>query len=79
MRSSAERGAAHAVPSRIPAVDFSSGVPAPRPAHLAVLAVSGIEWNDLGDPHRVLAVQRFIRPRRDIASSRHLPIAVASR
>lgn len=41
--------------ARLPSVDFSRHVLATRPASLAVLAVSGVEWNDLGDPRRVMA------------------------
>ena len=36
-------------------VDFSRDVLAVRPANLAVLPVSGVDWNDLGEPRRVLA------------------------
>ncbi len=31
------------------------------PAALAVLPVSGFEWNDLGEPMRVLAIQERTR------------------
>lgn len=36
-------------------VDFSRAVLQRSAAHLAVLPVSGLDWNDLGDPARVLA------------------------
>ena len=46
-------------------INFSDRVLAAAPARLAVLKVSGIQWNDLGEPQRVLAsVQTAgVRPR----------------
>lgn len=41
--------------SRLPPTDFSRDVLASRPADLAVLPLSGVGWNDLGEPRRVLA------------------------
>lgn len=42
----------------LPAVDFSRQVLTARPDRLAVLPVRGVDWNDLGDPERVLATRR---------------------
>ena len=42
----------------LPGVDFSRQVLAAYPERLAVLPVRGIDWNDLGDPERVLATRR---------------------
>jgi mannose-1-phosphate guanylyltransferase len=39
--------------ARLASTDFSTCVLATRPANLAVLPVGGVEWSDLGDPHRV--------------------------
>jgi mannose-1-phosphate guanylyltransferase len=41
--------------SRLAEVNFSHQVLALKPERLAVLRVSGIRWNDLGEPKRVLA------------------------
>lgn len=41
--------------SQLPDVNFSQHVLGRRPSNLAVLAVSGLSWNDLGRPHRVLS------------------------
>jgi len=35
--------------------DFSHQVLALRPEHLAVVNVTGVRWNDLGEPKRVMA------------------------
>ena len=56
--SALEAEAARSVYARIPPIDFSSQVLAARPASLAVLPVSGVAWNDLGNPGRVLATLR---------------------
>ena len=40
---------------RIEEVNFSQQVLAHRPERLAVLKVSGVRWNDLGEPKRVMA------------------------
>ena len=45
----------------LPAVNFSRAALATRPANLAVLPVSGIEWSDWGDPRRVLATLGRLR------------------
>jgi len=50
-----EDEAARAVYAGLPTTDFSKQVLQTMPADLAVLPVSGLEWNDLGDPARVLA------------------------
>jgi hypothetical protein len=43
--------------ARVASTDFSKAVLQRRPADLAVLPVSGVGWNDLGDPARVLATR----------------------
>jgi mannose-1-phosphate guanylyltransferase len=53
-----EDEAARVVYGRLATTDFSRGVLQARAEGLAVLPVSGIAWNDLGDPARVLATQR---------------------
>jgi mannose-1-phosphate guanylyltransferase len=50
-----EAEAFRAVYRRIPSMNFSEAVLARRPSNLAVLKVSGVVWNDLGDPARVRA------------------------
>lgn len=42
----------------LPSVDFSRYVLTARAESLAVLPVRGVDWNDLGDPERVLAARR---------------------
>jgi hypothetical protein len=42
----------------VPGVDLSTQVLERRPDVLAVLPVSGVAWNDLGAPARVLATRR---------------------
>jgi hypothetical protein len=39
----------------IPEVNFSHEILARRPERLGVLKVTGVRWNDLGEPKRVLA------------------------
>ncbi len=41
--------------SRLPSTDFSRQVLATCPTNLAVLALNGVGWNDLGVPRRVMA------------------------
>lgn len=41
--------------SGLPPADFSREVLASSAANLAVLPVKGVAWNDLGEPHRVMA------------------------
>ena len=41
--------------SRLPSTDFSKQVLATCPTNLAVLALNGVGWNDLGVPRRVMA------------------------
>jgi mannose-1-phosphate guanylyltransferase len=53
-----EDDAARFVYRRLAPSDFSRGVLQQRPEGLAVLPVSGLAWNDLGEPTRVLATQR---------------------
>lgn len=54
----ASRAAADAVYAGLETVDFSGDVLQARPGALGVLPVSGIDWNDLGDPERVRSTQR---------------------
>jgi mannose-1-phosphate guanylyltransferase len=56
----------------LPAADFSREVLAVRPERLGVLPVSGVTWNDLGDPARVFATRREIERRASDAR----PVAV---
>ena len=56
-----EAEAARAVYVALPTTDFSKQVLQARPADLAVLPVSGVEWTDLGDPARVLATRERAR------------------
>lgn len=44
----------------LPSADFSREVLAARPERLGVLPVSGVAWNDLGDPARVFATRRQV-------------------
>jgi mannose-1-phosphate guanylyltransferase len=44
----------------LPTADFSREVLAVRPERLGVLPVSGVTWNDLGDPARVFATRRHV-------------------
>jgi mannose-1-phosphate guanylyltransferase len=41
--------------ARLPSMDFSKQVLATCPTNLAVLALDGVGWNDLGAPRRVMA------------------------
>ena len=56
-----EEEAAHAVYAGLPAIDFSKQILQTKPADLAVLPVSGLEWTDLGDPARVLGTREGTR------------------
>jgi mannose-1-phosphate guanylyltransferase len=56
----------------LPSADFSREVLAVRPERLGVLPVSGVTWNDLGDPARVFATRREIERRASDAR----PVAV---
>jgi mannose-1-phosphate guanylyltransferase len=53
-----EAGAAAAVYGGLLSVDFSKRVLTPSTATLAVLPVTGVDWNDLGDPGRVVIVRQ---------------------
>lgn len=53
-----EHDAARLVYERLAPADFSRDVLQQRPDALAVLPVTGLAWNDLGEPARVLATQR---------------------
>lgn len=52
-----EDHAARFIYRRLPSVDLSRQVFQAEPAALAVLPVSGVGWNDLGDPARVRATR----------------------
>ena len=65
-----EEEAARTVYAGVPAIDFSKRVLQVKPADLAVLPVSGVEWDDLGDPVRVLAMQEKTRGRRALREGR---------
>jgi mannose-1-phosphate guanylyltransferase len=56
--SASEDDAARYVYGRLASSDFSRGVLQQRPQSLAVLPVTGLAWNDLGEPSRVLTTQR---------------------
>ena len=51
----AETGAIDNLYPRLEEVNFSHRVLALRPERLAVLKVTGVRWNDLGEPNRVMA------------------------
>jgi mannose-1-phosphate guanylyltransferase len=51
----AEPKAVARVYDRLEEINFSHRVLAPRPELLAVLKVTGVRWNDLGEPKRVMA------------------------
>jgi mannose-1-phosphate guanylyltransferase len=55
MGTSSEQEAVRALYAQIPSIDFSRHVLATCPANLAVLALNGVEWDDLGEPRRVMA------------------------
>jgi len=62
-----EDEAVRVVYAGLPTIDFSLQVLQARPADLAVLPGSGFDWNDLGDPERVLATRE--RRHRQLAST----------
>lgn len=51
----AETKAVNKLYERLTEVNFSHEVLAARPEQLAVIKVTGVKWNDLGEPKRVLA------------------------
>ena len=53
-----ETPAADAVYAALPSVDFSRTVLTPSASALSVMPVTGVEWNDLGDPGRVVTVRQ---------------------
>ncbi len=59
--------------ARLGGEDFSRQVLAARPDRLAVLPVSGVTWNDLGDPGRVVATRRAVE--RWATDAGHLAVA----
>jgi len=56
MGTSREPGALERLYERSPAISFSDEVLERYPINLAVLPVHGVEWSDLGEPQRVMAV-----------------------
>jgi hypothetical protein len=46
--------------ARLPVADFSKQVLASPHANLAVLLVSAMGWNDVGEPGRIMATRRLI-------------------
>jgi mannose-1-phosphate guanylyltransferase len=57
--SPAEREAAERLYARLPHADFSRDVLAKKPHALAVLAINGLLWEDLGSPARVREARRL--------------------
>jgi mannose-1-phosphate guanylyltransferase len=63
----------------LPAADFSQDILAARPEALAVLSVSGVAWEDLGHPRRILDARRHAALRRADAQRARAPKARHSR
>ncbi len=59
-----EDEAAETLYDELRTTSFSDQVLARRPSNLAVLPVTGVEWSDWGEPHRVLATlaRKGVRP-----------------
>jgi len=59
-----EKGALETVYSVLPSLNFSERVLSEFPGELSVLPITGVEWSDLGEPGRLLAVMssKGIRP-----------------
>ena len=55
----AERGAAELLYAGLPSSDFSRDILAARPEALAVLAIHGVLWEDLGHPSRIREARRL--------------------
>jgi mannose-1-phosphate guanylyltransferase len=53
--------------ANLPAGDFSKDILAGRPESLTVLAVSGVAWEDVGHPARILAARRHVSQSRERA------------
>jgi mannose-1-phosphate guanylyltransferase len=53
--------------ARLPLTDFSWEVLVRSPANLAVLRLTGIDWNDLGEPCRVMAILDRIQAQCSVA------------
>jgi mannose-1-phosphate guanylyltransferase len=64
-----ESDAADRLYARLPHADFSSDVLAKKPHALAVLAVNGLVWEDLGSPARVREARRLEQARHPAARS----------
>jgi mannose-1-phosphate guanylyltransferase len=68
----AERDAVERLYARLPHADFSGDVLAQQPGALAVLALSGILWEDLGSPARIREARRLAQaasPPRDLSAA----------
>ena len=53
-----EASAARALYSALASTDFSRTVLTPSASRLAVVPVNGVDWNDLGDPGRVVSIRQ---------------------
>jgi len=70
--SPSEREAAERLYARLPHADFSRDVLAKKPHALAVLAINGLVWEDLGSPARVREARRLQNappPRRGMSAA----------
>ncbi len=65
--SPAEARAVERLYADLPAGDFSRDILADRPEALTVLAVSGVAWEDVGHPSRILAARRHVSQSRQRA------------
>ena len=71
----AEEEAVRDVYSRISNTNFSHEVLSSSPSSLMVLRGCGLGWSDLGEPNRVLAVQRYDRAENAISFPEREPVA----
>jgi hypothetical protein len=55
LNTAAESDAISELYAGIPSSSFSDTILTEHPEHLDVLPVCGVEWNDLGEPSRVMA------------------------
>jgi mannose-1-phosphate guanylyltransferase len=75
----AEGGAVRDVYTRLPAANFSRQVLAASPSSLMAVRGCNLGWTDLGEPNRVLAVQRHNRAERGLKNGFPLPEPVAGK
>jgi mannose-1-phosphate guanylyltransferase len=66
-----EDEAARSLYAQLPSTDFSGGVLA-RSSNLAVLPLKGIDWNDLGEPRRLMATLARIETQCGVARAKEL-------